>query len=196
MSVEHMADLIGMKIGMFEGTHSPRYKLLDGFDEILSLAEPDKVYGAPDRVVRSNVWLGNSSTAPFLNPGFYIDDEDAVILGRYGIDGKAALAMKKQPEGWTSIFSAPHYLRSELIAGFARYAGCHLFTHTDDCVYANRNFVTIHANRTGKRKVFFPAPCSPYEVYEKKFYGSDVTEMEIFIRRGETKMFSLAGTAF
>ena len=196
IGVEHMEDLIGMKIGRFEGTHSPRYKLLDGFDDVLPLAEPDRIYGVPDRVVRSNVWLGNSSTAPFMNPGFYIDDDSAIVLGRYGLDGKAALAMKKQPEGWTSIFSAPQYLRSELVAGFARYAGCHLFTHSDDCVYANRNFLTIHGNRTGNRTLYFPEPCSPYEVYEQKYYGENVSEIEIFIRRGETKMFCLTGGGF
>ena len=196
IGVDHMADLIGMKIGMFNGTRSPRYKLRQDLPEVLSLAEPDKVYGVPDRVVRSNVWLGNSSTAPFMNPGFFIDDESATVLGRYGLGGEAAVAMKKQPEGWTSIYSAPQYLRSELIASFARYAGCHLFTHTDDCVYANRNFLTIHGNRTGKRTLYFPEPCSPYEVYEQKYYGENVTELEIFIRRGETKMFSLTGGGF
>lgn len=196
MDAANISDLVGMNVRMFPGTHSPRYKLTEGHGDVLSLADPDRIYGAPDREVRSNVWLGSSGTAPFMNPGFYVDDDAAVTLGRYGLDGKTALAMKKQPGGWTSIFSAPQYLRSELIAGFAKYAGCHLFTHTDDCVYACRNFIVIHANCTGSRRLFFPKACSPYEVYEKKFYGRDVTELDVFLRRGETLMFSLTGDEF
>jgi len=196
MSVEHIADLVGMTVDKFNGTHSPRYKLEAGHDEMLAFADRDRIYGVEDRVVRSNVWLGNSSTAPFMNPGFYINDAEAAVLGRYGLDGKPALAVKKQPGGWTSIYSAPKYLRSELIASFAKFAGCHLYAHNDDCIYANRNFVTIHAKDTGKRTLYFPKPCSPYEVYEQRFYGRNVTELELFLHRGETLMFSLTGDQF
>jgi len=197
MSVENIEDLIGMRVNLFSETHSPRYELLiDGHENILSLADPDANYGVPDRMVHSNVWLGNSGTAPFMNPGFYIDDDSAEILGRYRIDGKPALAVKKQPAGWISVYSAPKYLRCDLIASFAKYAGCHIYSADDDCIYAGAGFVTLHAAYTGKHTLRFPTTCSPYEVYEKRFYGENITELEVFLHRGETRMFSLTGDVF
>lgn len=193
MSLDHISDLIGMNVSMFNGTHSPCYRLEEEKREFLPFGDFDRTYGFLDRGLKSNISLAQMKMPPFMNPGFFIDDPDAVVLGRYRIDGKPALAMKKQPEGWTSIYSAPQFMRSELIAGFAQMAGCHLYVHTDDCLYASRNFVTIHAAFTGNRRLCFPAPCDPFEVYEKKFYGKNVREITLNLRKGETKMFCLAG---
>ena len=82
-------------------------------------------------------------------------------------------------------------LRSELIASLAEYAGCHLFVHGDDVLYANENFAAVHASRTGTRRVYFKRPCSPYEVYEERYYGRNVTFIDVDMRLGETKMWLL-----
>ncbi|WP_176013115.1 hypothetical protein [Victivallis sp. Marseille-Q1083] len=187
----NIEELIGMKIKRIDRTCSPRFKITDPAHPALSLADPDRRYGYIDRDVHSNVWLGNVLPPPYMYPGFLIDDPEVEALGRYlNFDG-VALGLKVQPAGWTSIYCAPQILRSELLAGFARYAGCHLYTHTDDCLYANDNFVTIHAKTTGKRTLYFPWPCNPYEVYEKRFYGHNITELEVDMRLGETLMFLL-----
>ena len=60
-----------------------------------------------------------------------------------------------------------------------------------DVLYANRNFVTrLHK---GVHTLYFKEPCSPYEVYEKRYYGHNVTKLEIPLRIGDTLMFSLKG---
>ena len=59
-------------------------------------------------------------------------------------------------------------------------------------MYANENFVTVHAKDTGRKTIFFKQPCSPYEVYEKRFYGRHVTRIEVEMRLGETKMFCIS----
>ena len=141
--------------------------------------------------MHSNVWLGSAIAPPFANPCFYIDDPDAEILGQYLINGKTALAMKPY-RGFTSVYCAPQILRAELIASPAEYSGCHLFLHQDDCLYANENFVTVHAKDSGRRTIYFKKPCSPFEVYEKRFYGHNVTQIEIEMRLGETRMFCIS----
>ena len=37
----------------------------------------------------------------------------------------------------------------------------------------------------------FPRPVSPYEVYEEKYYGKGVTEIEFECYLGETKTFRI-----
>lgn len=192
MSNRYIEELTGIRVGRIDATRSPRFRVAEEEHPALRYADRDRRYGWIDRDVHSNVWLGTVLTPPYTNPAFYVDDEDAEVLGRYCIDGKAALALKKTG-GFTSIYCAPQILRSELLASFAEYSGCHLYTHTDDCVYANRNFVCIHASFTGKRTLYFPKPCSPYEVYERRYYGRDTDRVELDMRLGDTLMFSLAG---
>lgn len=65
---------------------------------------------------------------------------------------------------WTSVYCASHILRSELLASFALFAGCHLFNTEDDCLYAGAGMVTLHAAYTAGHTIRFPSPCNPYEV--------------------------------
>ena len=93
----------------------------------------------------------------------------------------------------TEIDAAKDTDLPELLASLAEYAGCHLYNTQDDVVYANANFVAIHASFKGRHTIRFKAPCSPFEVYEKRYYGHNVTEIEVDMRLGDTLMFSLQG---
>ena len=61
----------------------------------------------------------------------------------------------------------------------------------DDVLFANKNFVTIHASSSGKKVIRFKEECSPFELYEEKYYGTNVKEIEFDMNFGETKMFYL-----
>ncbi len=186
----YITELTGFQVGRLDETTSPRFRICEGHPA-LKYGDPYRRYGYIDRDIHSNVWLGSVITPPFANPCFYIDDPEAEVLGRYLINGKAAFAMKSY-RGFTSVYCAAQILRSELLASLAEYSGCHLFLHQDDCLYANENFVTVHAKDTGRKTIFFKQPCSPYEVYEKRFYGRHVTRIEVEMRLGETKMFCIS----
>ncbi len=192
MSNAHIESLTGMRVGRLDETRSPRFRVIEAEHPALRFADRDRLYGYIDRDVHSNVWLGTVLSPPYMNPAFYIDDDSATVLGRYCLDGRTALAMK-ETGGFTSIYCTSQILRSELLKSFAAYSGCHLYTHTDDCVYANRNFVAVHAHFTGRRTLYFKEACSPYEVYERRYYGRHVDRIELAMRRGETRMFSLRG---
>lgn len=51
----------------------------------------------------------------------------------------------------------------------------------------------IHASYKGTHTLYFKNPCSPFEVYEKKYYGHNITKLELEMRLGDTLMFSLCG---
>lgn len=192
MSNKNIEKTTGIAVGRMDETRSPRFRVISENHPALRFADHDRIYGFIDREVHSNVWPGSVLTTPFLNPAFYIDDPDATVLGRFCLDGQPALAMK-ETGGFTSVYCTSQILRSELLASFASFAGCHLYSHTDDIVYANRNFVTVHAHFTGPRTIYFPEECSPYEVYERRFYGHNVRQITVSMHRGDTLMFSLRG---
>ncbi|MBO7658935.1 MAG: hypothetical protein J6T65_06450, partial [Clostridia bacterium] len=64
-----------------------------------------------------------------------------------------------------------------------------------DFVFANERFLTIHAATTGSKTIHLKKACSPFEVYEKRFYGENVSEIVVKMTRGETLMFCLDGEA-
>ena len=192
MDGANMESLIGMHVGRIDRTCSPRFKITDLSHPAVRYALEDRRYGYIDRDVHSNVWLENVLAPAYMNPGFYIDDKQVQILGTYCELGLPAYGLKEM-EGWTSVYCAPQVLRSELLASLAEYAGCHLYNTQDDVVYANANFVAIHASFKGRHTIRFKAPCSPFEVYEKRYYGHNVTEIEVDMRLGDTLMFSLQG---
>lgn len=192
MDVSNIENTIGMKISRYDGTIIPNFKVEKDSHKALELAKLDKEYGFIDRNVHSNVWQRQTELElPFVNPGFYIEETDGVeVLGRYCADGKVAYALKKQ-DGYTSAYCTTQVIRNDLIASLAKYAGCHIFTESEDVLFANENFVCIHASYTGKRRVSFKKSCSPYEVYEKKKYGENVEYLDLVMKLGETKMFYL-----
>jgi hypothetical protein len=190
MSDRHIESLTGMKIGRSNTTLSPRFRLTKERHPALRYGDYDRVYGFIDRDIHSNVWLGSSLRPPYMNPAFHIDDPDAEVLGRYCESGLAAFALKAM-DGYTSVYCAPQILRAELIASVASYSGCHIYTASGDCLYANKRYLCVHAAYTGEREITFPTETSPYEVYEKRYYGRNVNSLKLNMRVGETLMFQL-----
>ena len=107
---------------------------------------------------------------------------------------KPAVSVKKVKgaEGeFTAIYWGSKTITAEEMREIAKYAGCHIFTDTGDVLYANRNYVTIHASETGVKTVRFPKKCTPTEVYDGRIFGYDVDEIEIDMETGETVMLRL-----
>jgi hypothetical protein len=190
MDTGYMEELTGFKTGVIYDTVSPRFTL-SGPHPALRYGDFDRRYGSIDRDVHSNVWLSPVLPPPYLNPFFYIDEEGE-ILGRFLINGRAAYGIKPY-RGFTSVYCAAQILRSELLASLAAYAGCHLYSLGDDCLYANENFVAIHAKETGERLIRFKKPSNPYEVYEDRYYGRNVESLRVNMRKGESLLFCLKG---
>ena len=49
--------------------------------------------------------------------------------------------------------------------------------------------MNIHAVSTGKHVLHFKKKCSPYEIYEGKYYGKDIDTLELDLYRGQTLTF-------
>ena len=75
------------------------------------------------------------------------DAKPEEILATYA-DGSAAVALRRTPGGPSLFVGAPG-LTSELLRLAAREARVHLFTETDCNVYANGQFLALHASQDG-----------------------------------------------
>lgn len=191
MDTANISELTGMQVNCITETHSVKFRITDPKHPALRYAVPDRFYGWIDREVCSTIWVGSVLDVPFLNPCFTIEEGEGVtVLGRYCIDGKPAFAMKDTGD-FVSVYCTTQILRAELLTSLAEYAGCHIYGYEDDCIYANENFVNIHAENTGKHVLHFKHKCSPYEIYEGKYYGKDIDTLELELYRGQTLTFSV-----
>ena len=133
---------------------------------------------------------GYSKFPPYLYPMIYAKDEKASHLSYFLTSGFPAVSVKEM-DGYTSVYYGSKSISSSVLRELARFAGCHIYTESDEVIYPGRNFVTFHADRTGTKKIRFPRPVNVYEVYEEKCYGENVTEIEFEAYLGETKTFKV-----
>jgi hypothetical protein len=120
----------------------------------------------------------------------YAKDEGAKHLSYFLTSGFPAVSVK-ECDGYTSVYYNSKHISSTVLRELARFAGCHIYTESNEVIYAGRNYLTFHADHTGKKTLRFPRPVSVFEVYEEKSYGESVTEIEFEAYLGETKMFKI-----
>ncbi len=189
MSPENVAATVGMKVGYIGHTVFPHFRIEPSALHLLKRTSVTKRYGVIDADVHSNIWMERPLVPPpYLNPAFHVNDPGAKVLGRYCSDGRVALAMK-DVGGARSVYCAAQVVQYDLLSAIAELAGCHIYAYGGDVIYANENFVSVHAKDDGTRTIRFKRRCSPYEVYEKRFYGREVESIDVDMSLGQTLMW-------
>ena len=192
-SAENMSELIGMDMKLDGALYSGKFKYRKAYGDFTAYLDPYAVHGELYR----KMWANNSAimtreknSRNVLYPGLWCTDASAEEIAYNCESENPAISLKKQ-DGFTSIYCASRYISAEVVKGIARYAGCHIYSDTDDVLYVGRNYITLHASSTGKKAIHLPAPASAYEVYEGKYYSKSSTEIVADFKFGETKMFEL-----
>ena len=193
LSTEYMEKLTGIKMAMQNERFDCVFRW-NGEDSPLSKNfDKRALYGKFDR--RRTMMLP-STNDPFSRwdtyayPLFYSIDAEAKNLAYLLTSGYPAVTMK-ETDGFTSIFYVSKCIKSDVVREIARYAGCHIYCESDDVLYANPNYITLHSSQTGSKTLHFPTPVTLYEVYEKKVYAKGVTKITFNTYLGETKTFRI-----
>lgn len=193
MDAKNITALTGIRTRMEPGCAFTNFRITTDHPS-MSTADPYRIYGKFDRNIQSNVWLRHTRNVTYAYPLFTTEDPNAQVLGRFCNTDLPALTLKEE-NGFLSVFCGAKILRADLIQSLARYAGCHIWSdNTDDILYANDHFVVLHAASTGEKTLRLPRKATVFEVYEKRFYGSQTQEITFPMHFGETKMFSLDGS--
>jgi len=151
---------------------------------------------APSRAIASPTAAGKrlGLTAPFgvegpVRPLFAaMDATPAETLATYP-DGSAAVALRRQPDGWSLFVGAPG-LTSELLRAMARKAGVHLYTQTDCNVYANGPLVALHAAKDGVLTLDIGRKEAVRDALDGRAIG-DGPGVRLDLKKGDTRLFWL-----
>jgi hypothetical protein len=92
-----------------------------------------------------------------VGPVFFVDDPQALVLGRLSHGGQAGFAVRDHGD-WRSVYLAMLNFGPALFRNLARYAGVHVWCETDDVVRANRSLLCLHTASAGDKTVNLPAP--------------------------------------
>ncbi|MBZ5581382.1 MAG: beta-galactosidase [Acidobacteriia bacterium] len=205
LSVDSMRDLTGIRIGESDSAGELHVDITNrGSPYTKSL--PDRVsYGTDMNVANIIRWYdhqiylkdprdpGLQRDLPGfrISPRFYGDDPGATTLGTLAGVNRPGLAVKKQPGGWTSIYSSAPILPAALLRNIAVAAGCHIYSDANDVVYANKNALGIYAPHGGTRMVHLREKARVVDLLSHKTIAAQSKDFPLDIPAGSAVLLGI-----
>jgi hypothetical protein len=132
----------------------------------------------------------NQTRSPFAAPTFSVTDADAKPLAVYESSGKTAVALRDFGN-WKSVFYGGIGLDAFFFNALAREAGAWVAAPAGNAVYANQNFLTIHALSPGEKIVQLLEPSKVTDLTDGKIISARTQSLKFPMKLGETRWFSL-----
>lgn len=190
MSVDNMEDLTGIRCVEKMKKSTPKFKVF-GDHPIAQGLDQGKQYGDYDiKRMPNQKFVPDAFQRSYLFPVLCAQDCGATDIAYFVQNGLPAVSVK-EADGFTSVYYGAKVLTAEVVREMARFAKCHIYDEDTHVLFVNQNFLTVHASHSGKITLKFPQKCSPYELYEEKYYGENVAEISFDLLKGETRMFQL-----
>lgn len=197
LNVAWMEELTGFDFKYLSGDFRPRIVIDNPRHELTRGLPRDRFYGRPDRALFGSFETRQPGhlielTPSLTDPLFYLADTLQGAGGVYFDNGLTALG-EVGHDGFRSVWIGAKYVQAELLRAIARRAGVHVYSESGDVLLADRNFVVIHASTSGTKTIRFAEAADPYEVFERKSYGTKTREIVFPLEFGQTKVFCLRG---
>ncbi|MCX6361964.1 MAG: hypothetical protein NT029_19355 [Armatimonadetes bacterium] len=121
-------------------------------------------------------------------PRFTVADASRV-LGTFP-DGGAALSVRAFPH-WTSVCSLSPGLPPGLLRNLARLAGVHIYSETEDALYAGRGLVALHARDAGDKSIGLPSEMVVREPFAPGAPETRTRLIRFRAKAAETRVFQI-----
>jgi hypothetical protein len=126
-----------------------------------------------------------------VDPVFFADDPDAVVLGALTGIGKPGLVIREF-DNWRSVYLAGPTMTPELFRNLARYAGCHVYSETNDVFNANSRYLMLHVVSPGRKTIILPWSSDVEDVMTGELVGNGTSRISFDAARvGDTRLFQL-----
>jgi hypothetical protein len=96
--------------------------------------------------------------------------------------------VRKPLENWTSVYSLTAVVTPEIVRAWAREAGVHIFSTSNDTLYANTSYVCINAATAGLKTIVLPHEADVVNALTGHCYGRGVRKVDLSLMPGETKI--------
>jgi hypothetical protein len=126
-----------------------------------------------------------------ISPQFYADDPEVAVLGNLISVQKPGLAVKKMKAGWTSLYSSAPVIPAALLRNIMRDAGVHIYSNSDDVVYANSTALCIYSPSGGMRTVKLPGKLKVTNLLENRVLADGASEFLYTFKENESILVAL-----
>jgi len=113
--------------------------------------------------------------------------ESDVVLLRLA-DGQPGLVLRRKRDVLTA-WSLPLLLPHALIRELALLAGVHIYGMDGDAVYANHDYVALHAHSAGVKRIYLPGKGQLEDVWTGERLDGQETYADFEMAFGETRLF-------
>jgi hypothetical protein len=120
------------------------------------------------------------------------DAGGAKIIGIYeggeAVKNRGALAWR-QGGGHVEVYAAVPLLSVQILRALAREAGVHLYTDEPETIQANRNWVGIHAAKSGTHTIRLPRRSRVESIARPRLVAESAREFSFPLDAGESELF-------
>lgn len=175
LSAEHCRDLMGINLRLTDREWGVNI-LISQFDHPITRSLPTSTF-----------WGTDTRLGPILT----VDDPEAIILGtavtRQG-RCEPGFALREY-DRWTSIYSAAPNIPPGVLREIARYAGVHIYSDSEDVLYAGHNYVALHTVRAETKTIRLPRTANVWEVFSNRQVGRACAEFSDRMEAGTTNLY-------
>lgn len=175
-AVEHVAKTTGMRVRAFDAP-----------------TEGGSYYMLPGRWCREREPFGVTRT---WSPLFYIDDDDADVVGRYVANDRASAAVKFLEEGWTSVYVAEPMLSPPVLRELLHILEQDLYFRDPrkahyDVLRTGGGLIAIHGRDLGERAIEFGQAHDVEDLFDARAGWPMSRSIIVPMRAGETRLLRL-----
>lgn len=175
VSVPNMERLLGFKL---ETITEPRYAkiAIDG--------------PSPSLKDSAGITYGQGLWSPL----YAAADPTVQVLGKYVDTGKPGLVCKDFGS-YKVVYSGAPLLPPDLWRDLGRLARAQVYSATNDAVYADGNFLGLHARSPGLKRLRLPQRADVYDLLARKVVARHVTSFEVPMAGFDTALFYVGEAA-
>jgi hypothetical protein len=138
--------------------------------------------------------LGENRDNYRFSPLFTVDDPEAETLGTLRAARAPGFARKKVGN-MTSYYSVAPCPTPEIFQEIFRQAGVHLYSETQDIIYANARYVTFCANGDGQKVLKLPKAVELFDAFEDRKLSNATDSYTFEAKHGQVEIFRLGTPA-
>ncbi|MEN6644661.1 MAG: beta-galactosidase [Armatimonadia bacterium] len=143
-------------------------------------------------------WLKDSNGLTYgqglWSPLYAAVDPTVQVLGKYAESDKPGLVWKDFGS-YKVVYSGAPLLPPDLWRDLGRLAGANIYCETNDAVYADGNFIGLHARTPGLKRLNLPRRADVYDLVHRKVIARGVTSIELKMKGFDTALFYIGDAA-
>jgi len=128
-----------------------------------------------------------------IGPIVWVDDSDAVTLGRLIFNnGRCDPGFcVKELDGFRSVYIGAPNVTSDVLRGIAKYAGVHIYSESDDVLYANQHYVALHTAKGGIKRIELPGISDVRDAFSGEMIARSASGFDVAVGAHSTRLFRI-----